>query len=235
MTGVRSGLRRALRRIRVALGDSPVFLPVILRLTPEGPGRAITPATELVVEGFPRCGNTFVVAAIELAEARDIAISSHVHVPAQVKLAVRRRVPTIVVIRDPVDAVPSLIVAAPHVRPDVALREFAHHYTELLPYRADVVVATVDQITRDLGPVIDAVNAKFGTSFARFDHTPENVAAAFAAVDARFERIHQGRMRGALPRPSAARKEEIEVVRRRVLAAEPELARARAVYRTFAG
>ena len=226
--------RRALRRARMALGDHPAFLPVVLALTPQRMSRAITARTELVVEGFPRCGNTFLVAAIELAEGRDVAISSHVHVPAQVKLAVRRGLPTIVVIRDPLDAVASLMVAAPHIRPRSGLEEFAHHYNELLAYRDRVVVATFEEITRDTGAVIDAVNQRFRTSFAHFDHTPDNVAAAFAAVDARFELVHGHRTR-ALPRPSTSRGAASGAAREQLTrpAVAAALERARAVYKDF--
>ena len=161
-------LRRGLRRIRVRLGDHPAFLPVILALTPQRLSRTLTGSTQLVVEGFPRCGNTFAVAAIELAQPGPVVISSHVHVPAQVKLAVRRKLPTLVVIREPLDAVASLLVAAPHVRPESALLEFAHHYDELLEWRHGVVVATFEEVTSDMGRVIECINARFGTTFVPF-------------------------------------------------------------------
>src|SRR5690242_9057843 len=49
---VRQACRRALRQGKYLIGDNPVFLPVLLRATPEGTSRAITPRTQLVVEGF---------------------------------------------------------------------------------------------------------------------------------------------------------------------------------------
>jgi hypothetical protein len=227
-------VRRTLRRVRIRLGDHPLFLPVILAMTPQRLSRTLTASTELVVEGFPRCGNTFAVAAIALAQPREIVISSHVHVPAQVKLAVARHVPTLVVIRDPLDAVASLLVAAPHVRPAAALREFEHHYMELLPWRYGVVVATFEELTADMGVVVDAINARFQTSFTRFEHTADNVAQAFQSVDARFEQVHGHRER-ALPRPAAVRSTGLAEARRRLDAPELEadVAAAQAVYRRF--
>lgn len=229
-----ASLRRALRKARNRLGDHPVFLPLVMALTPQRLSRALTSDTELVVEGFPRCGNTFAVAAIALAQDRAVVISSHVHVPAQVKLAVRRGLPTLVVIRRPVDAVASLIVAAPHVPPAAALLEFAHHYDELLRWRQGVVVATFDEVTRDMGVVIDRVNGRFGTSFGRFEHTKENVAEAFRYVDSRFESVHGHRPR-ALPRPAQDRAAARDRARMRV--EDPAVAQARetaeSVYRRF--
>lgn len=229
-------LRRALRRARELLGDDPRFLPIVLRATPLGTSRAITSSTQIVIEGFPRSGNTFAVFALKHAEAqhgREVAISSHVHVPAQVKLAVGRRVPTLLVVREPVDAVASLLVAAPHVRPAAALREWSHHHRELLPWRGGFVVGGFDEVTGDFGAVTAAVNARFGTDFAIFEATPENLQAVIEAVDAHYAATYGGRAsERVVPRPSAARRADSARVQE-VLASDAlaELvADARAVY-----
>jgi hypothetical protein len=229
-----ASLRRLLRRARQGLGDHPVFLPIVLALTPERFDRAITAGTELVVEGFPRSGNTFAAAAIEVAQQRTVSISSHVHVPAQVKRAVRKHVPTLVVIRDPLDAVASLIVAAPHVLPRSALREYAHHYTELMACRGGVVIGTFDEVTTGLAGVIDRINARFDTHFARFEPTDANLERVRTAIEERYRRVHGGHDR-ALPLPAAARADRLDQMRRRLGAPElaAELARARDVFRAF--
>src|SRR5438270_96173 len=62
-TRLRYQTRLSLRRCRELVGDNPVFLPLVLACTPEGRSRAITAGkTDVVVEGFPRCGNTFAAA-----------------------------------------------------------------------------------------------------------------------------------------------------------------------------
>ena len=65
--------------------------------------------TQICIEGFPRSGNTYSVSAFKLAN-KGIKISHHLHVPAQVLLAVQYQIPTIVVIRNPLDAVTSLLI-----------------------------------------------------------------------------------------------------------------------------
>ena len=50
--------RRVMRIGKYAAGHNAVTLPLLLRATPEGTARAITDETALVVEGFPRSGNT---------------------------------------------------------------------------------------------------------------------------------------------------------------------------------
>ena len=54
-------VRRLLRHGKYMIGHDPIFLPILLRLTPMGISKEITDHTDIVVEGFPRSGNTFTV------------------------------------------------------------------------------------------------------------------------------------------------------------------------------
>jgi len=129
-----------------------------------------------------------------------------VHVPAQVKLAVRLGLPTLVVIRAPADAVASLVLAAPHVPVRHGLREFAHHYEELLPVRDQVVVADFEVVTKDFGAVVEAMNSRFATSFIPFQHTREAETRVFERMKDRNDRAHKGDTRSRYDtRPSATR------------------------------
>ena len=206
-TWLRYQSRLSLRRCREIIGDHPAFLPLVLACTPEGRSRAITADTDVVVEGFPRCGNTFAAAALQLcAPSSDISIVSRVHVPAQVKKAVRHGIPTVLVIRDPAEAVASLALAAPHVTLEHGLREFVHHYEQLWPYRESVVVAPFDDVTADFGSVVRELNEKFGTSFHPFVHSEETERAAFALMEERNGSAHHGAIRARYDtRPSAER------------------------------
>jgi hypothetical protein len=204
--------RRILRRIREALGDDPLFLPIVLRATPTGTVRRLTDATEIVIEGFPRSGNTFAFFALKHAAAqagREVNISSHVHTPSAVKAAVRLRYPTLYVIRRPVDTIVSLLIAAPHVRFDAAIDEWLHHHREILPYHDRFVVGTFDDVTTDFGKVTAAVNERFGTDFPLFEPNDANVDAVFEAIDHNHQVLHGG-TENVVPRPSELRKAEKE-------------------------
>lgn len=217
----RADLRRALRRTRELMGDDPRLLPLVLRATPMGMEKAIGERTELVVEGFPRSGNTFATFGIQHAQPRPVAIASHAHVPAQVAVAVALRLPTVVVVRDPLDTLTSLLVAAPHVRPAAAWREWVHHHEQVLrlaEHRDGFVVATFAQVTRALGDVTERVNERFGTRFAPFSGTPEATEAVFATIDAHHDRVHGGTVH-VLPRPVASRRAAADAARARL--AEP--------------
>jgi hypothetical protein len=151
--------------------------------------RLVTDATDLCIEGFPRSANSFAVGAVEYAQPEPLSIAHHNHVPAPILNAVRRGLPTVVLIRTPVDTVISnrglqLQIAAqegtegpPHVPYARQLRTWIAWYERVWPVRDRIVVAPFGVVTDDMGRIIDAVNAQFGTTFARFEHTDTNVAA----------------------------------------------------------
>jgi len=190
-----------------ALGDHPAALPVVLRLTPLGTARKIHDGTELVIEGFPRCGNTFAAFALRSAQPGPVDVTSHVHVPAQVEVAVRRGVPTMVAVREPVGTVTSLVIAAPHLPLDRALKEYVHHHQRLLPLRDGFLVTDFDEITHDMGAVTVAINDRFGTAFVPFVHTAEHEAGVFAAIDEHHQALHGG-TEHVVARPSEERRAE---------------------------
>lgn len=194
-----------MRRVHKLLGDHPAALPVVLRLTPLGTVRRIHDGTQLVVEGFPRSGNTFAVFALRRAQPGAVDVTSHVHVPAQVKLAVRRGVPTLLCVREPLGTTASLVIAAPHLPIDRALEEYVHHHRQLVPLLDGCLVADFEQITSDMGAVTVAVNERFGTAFVPFDHTPEHQAEVFAAIDEHHHQVHGG-TEHVVARPSEQRK-----------------------------
>lgn len=145
---------------------------------------AIGPATDVVVEGFPRSANTFAVVAFQQAQPRQVRVAHHLHAPAQVIAGVRRQLPVMVLLRAPDEAVASLLLREPYVTPGQAFRRFVRFYAPLRRFRDGFVVATFDQVTQDFGSVIHRLNARFGTDFMPFIHTEENVRLCFEAIEA---------------------------------------------------
>lgn len=163
--------------------------------------------TELVIESFPRCASSFAVVAFRIAQGRQVELAHHTHAPAQIIEAVRRGIPALVLVRAPEDAVLSLLVHSPHLTAGSALRGFVRFYEPLQPHRAGFVVAHFDEVVSDFGSVVDRVNERFGTSFARFGHTGDNVARCLADIDRDFgANVPDDERRERMAaRPSAAR------------------------------
>jgi hypothetical protein len=204
-----------------------------------GRGEVIGPDTDLVIEGFPRCASSFVVAAFRLAqEPRAMRIANHTHMPAQVIEAVRRGLPALVLVREPEPTLVSHLIRNPDLPAASALRGYIRFHEPLMGYLAGVVVGVFEEVTTDLGAVIERLNARFGTSFRPFEHT----AANLARIEREIEDDYRPRARSPeeleriIPRPSATRDALKERARERYLAAPSALRRrADAVYRVLAG
>ncbi len=226
-----------LRRGRVALADRPAFAPLLVRVTGGGARRDLSATTQLVIEGFPRSGNTFAVEAFRAAQPHDVPLSSHVHTPAQVVRAVRGRIPVLLVVRAPLDAAASMMLAAPYMTARGALYEWIRFHRRLVDHREDVVVATFDQITQDMGAVIERVNARYRTPFATFVHDRTATERVFAKIESNNAKRHGGHV----SERDAARPSSVRAVMQQeahTLLTAPRLARRRdeagALYSLFA-
>jgi hypothetical protein len=143
--------------------------------------------TDICIEGFPRSANSFAVAAFRHAQDKPVGIAHHNHVPAPVLTAVQNGLPTVVLIRDPVEAVISnrglqLQIGAVedkpmpmHVTFEMHLQGWLSFYRTVERVKDRVVIALFEDVISDFGTIIDRVNERFGTSFASFHHTPSNV------------------------------------------------------------
>jgi hypothetical protein len=213
------GLRRTADRVRVharrPVARTPYLWDLAMRVRPEKYATVVRPGTAIVIEGFMRSGNTFSVAAFEIANG-PVHIGRHMHGAPHVLRAARMGVPAIVLIRPPRDAVLSYVVRRDTLTPHHALVEYLDFYRTAWPARGGFVVGLFDRVVSDFGGVIEDVNAHFGTSFRRFEHTPENEARAFQLVEEMDRRESGGDLREShVGRPSherAARKEELRAL-----------------------
>jgi len=183
--------------------------------------------TAVVIEGFPRSGNSFAVVAFEMAQEATLRIAHHWHSPSQFAAAIRWDIPAILVIRNPSDAVISYAIYRSSDDLSGMLREYIWFHESVIRYLEGILVVDFGEITMDFGTVIDRINRRFGTDFDRFDHNEDTAAEVFR----RIETYQQGERQ--FSRPSLARRENQARLRRRL---EDEsmkalLSQAEAVYR----
>jgi len=202
-----SVFRKMRHLLRSRIDTHPTIYLTLCRLRPKTRQVTVSKDTEIVIEGFPRLANTFAVAAFTFAQGRPVKIARHLHASAQVIAAVRRGIPCIVLIRKPRDAVLSLLVRAPHISAEQALKDYIRFYRSIAPYRDMFVVGRFEEITTDFGEVIRRVNTCFGTSFKPFEHTAENLQKVFQIVEEMHKKAHGLRevKEEAVGRPSAKR------------------------------
>jgi hypothetical protein len=210
-------LTRIRPEIRLRLSTTPYLYDAVF--TYRRPSLLAQGHSTLVIEGYPRSANTFALAAFVLANQSNLYvgyhhIGHHLHTAAAVKRAVRLGRPTIVLVRDPRDAASSYVIREAKVDVVAALREYVTFHRHVWPLRDAVVIAPFEVVTTDFGRVIDAVNARFDTSFKRYEDTADNRAIVFSRV----EQYNRRESKGAVVESTVARpSDDREQLRRRLM------------------
>jgi hypothetical protein len=180
-------VRRLRHKLRTRLSEQPaLYLPFARRKYPGPSPQVISADTELVIDGYTRAATTFAVYAFQLAQHRPVRIAHHLHAPAQLIAAAKRKVPTLVTIREPEGTILSQLVREPNVAMRDALVAYVRFYSRLLPYRCCFVVGDFQEVTRDFAAVVRRLNAHFGTSFDVFVSTEGNLQECFELMQQRF-------------------------------------------------
>lgn len=133
--------------------------------------------TALVVEGYQGSANSFLQLALEACNP-GIRIASHMHSPAHVQRALQLDVPVVVVVREPVASITSMLRRFPVLDVAAALRRYAVFHERLARHLEDVLIVRFEDLTSDgFGDVVRRINDRFGTTFASGDVSP--IAEAF--------------------------------------------------------
>ncbi len=209
---LRQTVRRAKLSVRAKIKRTPaLYIPlartrngrhdaadIVAAANPE----ALRRDTELVLEAPESSANTFAVMAFRLAQGRPVTLAHHLHAAAQIKLGVKRGVPTMVILRNPQDVVTSHVIRHPPITLEEALREWCDFY-ETIGGLSGFLMADFTSVTNDFGVVIDHLNRRFNTNFVRFEHTDANVRRVFDIMDEVY--VQRG---GAVARPMPEREAE---------------------------
>lgn len=185
---------------------------------------------DILIDGFPRSANTYSVAAFSYSNPGSI-ISSHLHTPLSIMTAVRIGVPSLVLIREPIAAVSSLLTFKPGVSARTALRQYVHMYETLLPVRDEVVIGHFEIVTSHFGSLIEELNSRFGTDFNRYAKSAESEVAVLGIVEEMERHRAGGKLSEAtVGRPSQERIRAAGMTARVVEQEKALLADARTIY-----
>ena len=66
--------------------------------------------TQLLIDGYFRSGNTFALRAFSVAQPAPVKIACHTHAAATIKLAVKRNIPALILLRAPADTAVSAVL-----------------------------------------------------------------------------------------------------------------------------
>ena len=143
----------------------------------------VTRQHDLVVEGFPRSANSFAFHAFAQANAKRLRIATHTHSSAQVVKAARWDIPSMVLMRPPVDAVTGILAfgrqlkqidglawtapSEPELRHAVAAWE--RFYRRLEPVRDKIFIASFRHVTSDFAKVSERFIGYAGRDWEAYD------------------------------------------------------------------
>lgn len=152
--------------MRSMLGQSPLlFRPAQKLLSTRRSQTLVERCTDLCVEAPSGSASSYFVTGLEVTNP-DVELAHHHHVAAQVLKSSRLRVPTVVIVRDPIDCVVSR--AAFWNSPIVIgaiFRQWIRFFRGVEKVRDRVLLVSFKSVTRKPEVVIDAINARFNTTF----------------------------------------------------------------------
>ena len=183
-------VKRLKRRMRSALSTTPaLYLPMRRRRRPDS---VAGPDTTFILEGFPRCGNTWAEMALRHAATGPLKMAHHSHAAAHVLYGLRRGIPVLVLYRAPDSAIRSLLaMGAQNLTARDAYGEYLRFYeTVLAQPRTHLSLASFEDVTQRIGAVAGHLAERYGLPFAAFEsEDPAEQAAIFARMDARAAEI----------------------------------------------
>lgn len=191
----------------------------------------VTEDSDVCVEGYPRSGNTFATVALRHWNP-SLEVASHHHSPGQVGRAVALGVPTLVVVRPPLQAVTSQLVGVPDLSPGLCLWAYERFHAGVWKLRQDVTVATFEQVTERYWEVVDRFADHHGLALEAAPLSDDERTTIFHTIKwlNQQDRRQDARMAA---RPSADRQPLQDAVRPTV-EAHARLPQAHAWYERFA-
>lgn len=187
--------------LRSFIGRYPSLFFPIYGMNSKNRRLSVGQDTQLVIEGFPRSANTFAVVAFHTSQPTRLKLAHHMHVPAQIIKAARIGVPSVVLIRNPKDAVVSFVIRDRRMDLERALKGYISFYERIIPFQDNFILAPFEVVINDYSKVIEDVNKKFGTDFIASTPKEKDLEAIFSKIDS-FEKGDESRS----SRPSSIRK-----------------------------
>ena len=148
--------------------------------------------TEIVIEGFPRSANTYAVLAFQSAQTENRVIAHHLHAEAQFILAKKYNVPAIAILREPIEAISSLINRDNSINVAQGIQRYIDFYRLVLQMKENIVIANFSTVVSDFSKVISICNSKFSCNFELPNNTEKEKVKLFSKISELNHREENG-------------------------------------------
>jgi hypothetical protein len=205
--------------LRTKLKSIPWFFLPVARFRESSKKTLIRKSTDIVIEGFWRCGNHFATCAFMSAQKQPLHIAHHFHAPAQLVAAAKWRVPAILLIRNPIDVIASSNVYLNVDDPAAFLQSYIAFHRVLEPWSNELVISDFSTTVSNFGSVIESVNTKFGRDFTLFQHNEESESVVAKMIhDEHAENMGGGE--GTLPLPTEEKNRRKQTIKEQLKGSE---------------
>lgn len=189
-------LRNRRFRLRQFTARYPWMFFSLYQLSPHNRKLMATRKTRITIEGYPRSANTYAVYAFKHVNELDWnEVGHHLHVQAQIIRSIKYKIPVILLIRHPLEAVRSLVVRHDFIPVNEALEDYIRFYNDLYPFREEFVVANFEDVIEHFGEIIQQLNKRYSSIFNLFpDQDEQAKAAVFDEIDRRNRHLDQGKV-----------------------------------------
>ncbi|MEA5465661.1 hypothetical protein [Leptothoe sp. PORK10 BA2] len=201
----------------------------LLPLSEKNKEKKVSPEKDICIEGFPRSANSFFSRVFQMYNPT-IKAAHHMHAPLQVIKAIEYDVPCIVLIRNPIDAIASVLVVDRNLSTRFAIQSYINFYERIWPVRKNIVISDFQDTTQHPHQVVERINQRYGTSFYMEPMTSEVKFTIFNQLQKAQKDLKQPEHLVAIPTEKKARIKQ-DVLKE--LTEQPLLLTANLLYQKF--
>lgn len=139
--------------------------------TPHNQHLLVSEEKDLVIEGFPRSANSFVFTAFRVSQDKKLQIAHHLHHEAQLFLAAKFKIPTVVLIREPFEACISTAIFNNERSIMKALNAWIRFYKSVEQLHDKIVICDFKDVTFNINTLFNKINKKYKTKFKKVKMT----------------------------------------------------------------
>jgi hypothetical protein len=129
------------------------------------PRTTFSSSTEITMDGFQRSGNSFATYQF-MTKNKTLNIAHHRHINTQIIFSAQNKIPTIVFIRDPIDAIISAFFVQESAVPlEIIIRSWINFYEPILRYKNEIIISDFKNTINNFDQIIYQLNKKYDSNF----------------------------------------------------------------------
>lgn len=175
----------------------------------------INPKHNICIEGYPRSANTFAVLLVEQCTVNDLQIAHHMHTPSQLIFAQKRNIPSVLVIRNPIDAVISNVLREKGMSLATALNWYIDFHKRIIDFKGKLIIWPFEKIVSEPTECLSQISDRWPQfSFNLKKYAQEHIFEEIDRLDHIYKKTES---KLVSTRPQAAKKEVKKYLKKKLL------------------